>query len=482
MTTNTRRSFTFQNGNDQQCGRVDDNWTLTTKSTIIINENGYGTTLTSTKDSKKRHIENRHNSDTDDETDVLVMNGDNGKCNGNTRTDKVDGRFMKPFKTENDIAKLRKPANSLYPVKGGKHRKLVIHFDIRNTVLVADSVTNVSVEQALNSFLTGVAWGRQCSTGDWEWHTHSPSLTPPNSDVITYYKHLEKQLIRTPSVRAKLRLATGEFTEQDIGEGFQEYFRKHLQLLQWKHPKNPGYEKLTMAGKDGTPYHYILPSVYRAIHWLKQNKRDFAIIFRTYGLDANNVLASLAYGLSGNHPDFPKIQIKVNQHPGKIKRSDDGSPIVFDTFNEITGGLSRRVKGDREGYTMMSEASGISAYVDDFPHWQSRHYHHTAGKPFYVDLHDTETQHIIFDDNFRSFEDDSIVDVKVFESKESEKARSLSKSEVAPYQKTCLVQANLLDSIQNENYFTDAIQLCERNYNRMLSEKAATVKKRKLSV
>ncbi len=40
-------------------------------------------------------------------------------------------------------------------------RKLVLHFDIRNTVLVADSYSNVHVEQALNSFLTGVTWGRK---------------------------------------------------------------------------------------------------------------------------------------------------------------------------------------------------------------------------------------------------------------------------------------------------------------------------------
>ena len=64
-------------------------------------------------------------------------------------------------------------------------------------MIVADSVTNVDVEQALNSFLTGVAWGRKVGTG-WEWLSDEPSITAPQPGAITYYKSLEKDLVRTP--------------------------------------------------------------------------------------------------------------------------------------------------------------------------------------------------------------------------------------------------------------------------------------------
>jgi hypothetical protein len=59
----------------------------------------------------------------------------------------------------------------------GEKRKLIIHFDLRNTILVSDSVTNVSMEQALNSFLTGVVWGKVKSDSSWQWHSYTPSLT-----------------------------------------------------------------------------------------------------------------------------------------------------------------------------------------------------------------------------------------------------------------------------------------------------------------
>ena len=96
-------------------------------------------------------------------------------------------------------------------------KKLVLHFDVRNTVLVHDSVTNINVEQSLNSFLTGVVWGKETESGDWEWKSSHPSLQPPSPECITYYKYMEKQLVKKPSDRAMLRRVTGDFTHENIG-------------------------------------------------------------------------------------------------------------------------------------------------------------------------------------------------------------------------------------------------------------------------
>lgn len=61
----------------------------------------------------------------------------------------------------------------------GKKRKLVLHFDIRNTLIVADSVTSITVEQALNAYLTGVLWGREEQNNNWQWKSKTPSLSAP---------------------------------------------------------------------------------------------------------------------------------------------------------------------------------------------------------------------------------------------------------------------------------------------------------------
>ena len=116
-------------------------------------------------------------------------------------------------------------------VERKSRRKLVLHFDIRNTILVADSVTNVDVEEALNTYLTGVTWGYPTTDG-WCWASDTPSLKPPHDGTVTYYKYLEDRLVDklTPSERTLLRQETGVFTQADVGHKFQPCFDKHLQV------------------------------------------------------------------------------------------------------------------------------------------------------------------------------------------------------------------------------------------------------------
>jgi len=46
-------------------------------------------------------------------------------------------------------------------------------------MIVADTVTSITVEQALNAYLTGVLWGREVDGERWEWACDTPSLTQP---------------------------------------------------------------------------------------------------------------------------------------------------------------------------------------------------------------------------------------------------------------------------------------------------------------
>ena len=119
--------------------------------------------------------------------------------------------------------------NEQSTVERKSRRKLVLHFDIRNTILVADSVTNVDVEEALNTYLTGVTWGYPTADG-WCWSSDKPSLKPPREGTVTYYKYLEDKLVDTPSDRKLLRQETGVFTQAEIGRKFQPCFDKHLQV------------------------------------------------------------------------------------------------------------------------------------------------------------------------------------------------------------------------------------------------------------
>ncbi|XP_076448370.1 uncharacterized protein LOC143285064 [Babylonia areolata] len=349
-------------------------------------------------------------------------------------------------------------------------KKLILHMDLRNTLLVADSVTQVSVEQALNAFLTGATWGREEEGGRWVWHSDVPSIKPPAAGTCTYYKFLERQLVRTPSERTALRLATGDFTSTPIGTPFLPHFQRLLQALRWQH----GQEErglLTMAGRDGRRYHYILEGVYRLVRHLLATQRRFALVIRTYGLDAPHALTSLAHGLSGQHPAMPQHpapHLPVNPTPGRIDRPS-ADVILLEAFRpDSSCELLCQLSHERDIYRFLSASEGVSGFKDDFKYWQDHHYNHHTGKPLWIDPYDTQHHHIIFDDNFRALDEDSIVDVRVFSQEESTRAYSLGKTQLSVLEDVCLVQADLLQSIEDRDYFLRKVELCEANYSRML--------------
>lgn len=350
------------------------------------------------------------------------------------------------------------------------NRKLVLHFDIRNTVLVADSVTNVSVEQALNSFLTGVVWGHEGPDGEWIWHSDQISLTQPASNVITYYKYLEKKFVKNTDDRTALRLATGDFVHSKIGDRFKPYLQYHLDLLKWRHDfEHDTHNILTMSGLDGQQYNYIVPALYKCIHHLVKTGRDFAIVFRTFGLDAPNVIKSLDLGLKGNHPGYPKcIDLNVDLNIGTVKRNAK-EPTVFTVVSGPDGSSPKTFVGDRAIYDMLSQKTGISGFRDDVHYWLENSYHHETSKPHIIDPFDSNVHHIFFDDNFRTYEDDSIIDVRLFESRDAKDARSLKKEEIAQFDNVCMVQADLIKCIEDDSYYVDRIRECESNYNLFLT-------------
>lgn len=72
-----------------------------------------------------------------------------------------------PKDTENDTVFVTSPtvtrtmaSLTLSPEQPPSQRKLILHFDARNTVFVADISSRITIEQALNTYLAGVVWGK----------------------------------------------------------------------------------------------------------------------------------------------------------------------------------------------------------------------------------------------------------------------------------------------------------------------------------
>ena len=394
-----------------------------------------------------------------------------------------------------------------------RKRKLVLHFDVRNTILVSDSATHDNVEQALNSFLTGVTWGRQESTG-WVWYSDRPSLRAPCPGVITYYKSRERELVRSPADRVRLRRITSDFTRQPIGRKFHKYFDAHLRLLEWNTASSREADnsincdkpestitssihnsptrtkpevdsvdrKLTIVGANGRLYHYLLPSFIKMMYDLQADGCRFSLILRTYGVDAPKVLDSIEHIVAGNHPLFPgRMSIDVNKRPGRIRRLPGG--LVRCELPPTADGINASppvvLETDTDIYRFLSDVEGVCAFVDDFEHWQAHDYAHSEGKPLWVDLADRNVQHIFFDDNIRVADAEGIVDVRLFDGNCSSTsgsgcraaARSLSIEEIATLENVCLVQADLLECMSNVDYYINKVRQCAANYSDRLRQR-----------
>lgn len=381
-------------------------------------------------------------------------------------------------------------------------RKLILHFDINQTVVVADTAQGHGPENALNTHLASAVWGMEESTGSyttdnmagcsadghkqWVWCSNHPSLEPPDSKATSFYKYMEGKLTQrsTGYDRKRFKTFLGRFTSTEYGRRFFPAFQKLTQALKWKHPSTQSqgldYSHLTVREFEGERYHFLLPSFIHALYRLNELGRDFAVVFRTFGKDADKVLQSLLMVTQGYHPDFKNksLPLFVNLKPGSIFRlepSSQNNNVLFRmnlpceekeciTLNEVDA---------NNAYSAFNNLTGVCAIRDDYQFWRDHNFKSSAAKPFVVDLEDASNQHIFFDDNLRINAPDNIVDVHILNTSHnglSPTARPASLSEMKQLKNACLVQTNLSESLTNMDYFVDKILSCESNYLNLLSQ------------
>lgn len=154
------------------------------------------------------------------------------------------------------------------------------------------------------------------SPGRWEWLSDSPSLLAPCAGAVSYYSQFGR---------------VAGFTSA-AGRRFRSVLEQHLDLLLWPRglkvsregglgalwvcraltawltPPPQGDGELAVRGEDGRLYHWILPSFFQLLRDLAQERREFAVVFRTFGSDLPRVLRALSRALKeGAHPLFPDL-------------------------------------------------------------------------------------------------------------------------------------------------------------------------------
>ncbi|XP_014001401.2 uncharacterized protein si:dkey-32e6.3 isoform X1 [Salmo salar] len=229
-----------------------------------------------------------------------------------------------------------------------KKKKLVLHVDLNNTILVSDAVTGQGTIAALDYFISTVTWGQMSKQGKWMWMSDSPSLLPPCEGAVSYYSQFGR---------------VAGFTSSTAGRRFRGVLDEHLAMLRW--PKElKGDKELAVKGEDGQLYHWILPSFFQLLKDLVAEGRDFAILFRTFGSDLPRVLSAVSRALTqGSHPlfpDLPALKLSVNETPGQIRCSKKGAVLT-----RAEERLSTR-DGERALYQYLSSVQCLGGFQDHF--------------------------------------------------------------------------------------------------------------------
>jgi len=219
--------------------------------------------------------------------------------------------------------------------------------------------------------------------------------------------------------------------------------------------------------------------------YLKKMKKEFAICFRTFGSEIDNVIYEFNMFCNGEHPCYNgrnstplvKFDGSKNCKDYRIKENSQRATNyrAGENINEtimVTGphkrvgkvtdlnmidpdGPNRVIRDHLEIYTTLLETfkkSGSMAIQEDYPAWDKSGRKNAFAKLLMLDQADYNTQHIFFDDNADDG-DECIVDVRdVITGHQLEQSK---------YMNMYVVKVHPHRAITEPDYFIKMIELCE---------------------
>ena len=220
-----------------------------------------------------------------------------------------------------------------------------------------------------------------------------------------------------------------------------------------------------------TLYHLILPDFFDMIRRLQKDKRDFAIILRTMGIDSQSFLDTVQPVIERKHRDFKDLlPIKINPNIGQIKR---------DINDKIELHMDGEIYSDEEAiYAKLNSLEGINAIRDDFAYWQMSEYECYAAKPLWINLEDNKHHHIMFDDNIRlDAYDDCIVNIRLNNYVLNE-YENVEFDSYKIFEKSSILQPNLIELLNPHlkrdslrNHYFEKIKKAEIIYHKLITNK-----------
>ena len=394
---------------------------------------------------------------------------------------------------------------------------LVLNFDINKTLILKDKTKNYDFESCVKSCLVDYSWGiYDDSSKTWTLTENYFSHKKPKPELINYYKYMkikykskteeeipdrDERYKKNQEIKAfKDRLFQEFLDKGQPGEKLRNLYEDYLKKV--KLPK----DIINAINKENSiypsffkeiyenDYIFLFPSLFRTMIELKKQNRIFTIIFRTFGLDFEEVIKEFNSFCEGKHPLFnglnekyPKLlfngengskdyRIK-EQSIGIIYRFDEDINSIYlvlgclkriyeiktpnDLYLHYKGRIEKGevniIKGGKEIFEFINKNSSegkINSFClnDHYDTWYRYDKKETCGKPMLIDPENKDVEVFFFDDNITENEF-SIVDCRDANSGKSVKDKIIKDK--------YLIKVDTLKAAVYENYFLDIINKAE---------------------
>ena len=143
---------------------------------------------------------------------------------------------------------------------------------------------------------------KEAAAASWMPKLREPQVDSPPG-LISYSELLEDVLKVTKKTRVRLKT---RFTEPgQPGEIYRAHYDRLIQALALP----PNVELPHAPQAIGKGRHFLLPSFFELVLALERAGRDFAIAFRTFGVDLPEVAAEWNSFCMGEHPCYPGVRM-----------------------------------------------------------------------------------------------------------------------------------------------------------------------------
>jgi hypothetical protein len=356
--------------------------------------------------------------------------------------------------------------------------RLVLHFDVNETIMVGDPAGGDTFEESLNKICAKCAIVRRVEAGEgaaggawskWRWHDGTPL------DVLqrTHEEHAHPPPL----------LEDFEFSQQPAGcVSFYKVAELKPFAKTFTEAHSPGciyrgvYEQLECALRcdptidsrlchDGS-HHLLVPAFFHTLTALRDAGRRFSLVVRTFGTDSMQVIAAIKAFSEGAHPSYaamPELADSLRDSPmwKGVYRTGEGGRVDFVLQGDGGEFVCDETSVER---ALVKPHCPISAACcqDDYEHWSSRGCNPAGGKPVWVTAEDSTEHPIFFDDNIHNSTEDSIVAVRVRPDTSTPHYAALSGQDTLALHGLILVRTPSFAPILDPSWFLRKIEACEQ--------------------